>query len=223
VLPNLVAGAVSEGAAQQAGDMMQDFKTAYLLGVCPRAQFIAMLIGSLASCFVSSAAYRLYSSVYEIGGEKLPAPTAQIWLYMAQLVTGGSLPDGVVVFCWLGALLPLARTIVPQVPHQLNARQGSFTRRTRAKCLYHTGLFLSALKMGIQQTSQDFSALLLICAVPNTLHYGSLFTFTDLCQLCLTCSALVQVARLAAAWPSCPTSFCWRSATCQLTVRAIAW
>ena len=32
VLPNLVAGAISEAAAMQAGDMMQDFKTAYLLG-----------------------------------------------------------------------------------------------------------------------------------------------------------------------------------------------
>ena len=33
VLPNLVAGAISEAAAMQAGDMMQDFKTAYLLGM----------------------------------------------------------------------------------------------------------------------------------------------------------------------------------------------
>lgn len=32
VLHNLVAGAISEAAAMQAGDMMQDFKTAYLLG-----------------------------------------------------------------------------------------------------------------------------------------------------------------------------------------------
>ena len=39
VVANLVAGAVAEAGAQQAGDMMQDFKTAHLLGVCPRAQF----------------------------------------------------------------------------------------------------------------------------------------------------------------------------------------
>jgi OPT oligopeptide transporter protein len=32
VLPNLIAGAISEAAAMQAGDMMQDFKTAHLLG-----------------------------------------------------------------------------------------------------------------------------------------------------------------------------------------------
>ena len=39
VVANLVAGAVAEAGAQQAGDMMQDFKTASLLGVCPRQQF----------------------------------------------------------------------------------------------------------------------------------------------------------------------------------------
>ena len=39
VVANLVAGAVAEAGAQQAGDMMQDFKSAHLLGVCPRLQF----------------------------------------------------------------------------------------------------------------------------------------------------------------------------------------
>jgi uncharacterized oligopeptide transporter (OPT) family protein len=65
-----------QAAAQQAGDMMQDFKTAYLLGICPKSQLVAALIGSLASCWVSTAAYALFAHVYEIGGPKLPAPTA---------------------------------------------------------------------------------------------------------------------------------------------------
>ena len=43
VLPNLVAGAISEAAAMQAGDMMQDFKTAYLLGVCCFALWYSLL------------------------------------------------------------------------------------------------------------------------------------------------------------------------------------
>lgn len=86
VVPNLVAGAIAEAGAQQAGDMMQDFKTAHLLGVCPRAQFYAMLIGSAASVFVSVAAYALYTSAFVIPGPEFPAPTAQIWLDMAELV-----------------------------------------------------------------------------------------------------------------------------------------
>ena len=86
VVPNLVAGAIAEAGAQQAGDMMQDFKTAHLLGVCPRAQFYAMLMGSFASVFVSVGAYALYTSAFQIPGPEFPAPTAEIWLDMAELV-----------------------------------------------------------------------------------------------------------------------------------------
>lgn len=62
-------------------------RCAYLLGVCPRQQFAAMLIGSAASIFVSVGAYQLYTSTYEVPGPKFPAPTAQIWLDMAKLVS----------------------------------------------------------------------------------------------------------------------------------------
>ena len=49
----------------------QDFKTAHLLGVCPRQQFGAMLIGSGASVLVSVGAYQLYTSTYQVGGVRL--------------------------------------------------------------------------------------------------------------------------------------------------------
>lgn len=66
--------------------MMQDFKTAHLLGVSPRAQFFAMLLGSAASVFVSVAAYALYTAAWAVPSPELPAPTAMIWLDMASLV-----------------------------------------------------------------------------------------------------------------------------------------
>lgn len=65
---------------------MQDFKTAHLLGVCPRAQFLAMLLGSAASALVSVGAYSLYTSAWPVPGPEFPAPTAEIWLDMADLV-----------------------------------------------------------------------------------------------------------------------------------------
>ncbi len=64
----------------------QDFKTAHLLGICPRAQFFAMALGSAASVFVSVGAYSLYTSAWSVPSATFPAPTAQIWLDMAQLV-----------------------------------------------------------------------------------------------------------------------------------------
>ena len=65
---------------------LQDFKTAHLLGVCPRAQFLAMLLGSAASALVSVGAYSLYTSAWPVPGPEFPAPTAEIWLDMADLV-----------------------------------------------------------------------------------------------------------------------------------------
>ena len=65
---------------------VQDFKTAHLLGVCPRAQFLAMLMGSAASALVSVGAYSLYTSAWPVPGPEFPAPTAEIWLDMADLV-----------------------------------------------------------------------------------------------------------------------------------------
>eukprot|EP00884_Botryococcus_braunii_P006444 jgi/Botrbrau1/15800/Bobra.4_1s0150.2 len=116
VVPNLVAGAVAEAGAQQAGDMMQDFKTAHLLGICPRSQFLAMLLGSAVSVPVSVAAYSLYTHAYEVPGPEFPAPTASIWLDMAQLVNGGELPKHVLPYCAGGAvaaaLIPLAAMLL---------------------------------------------------------------------------------------------------------------
>lgn len=58
---------------------MQDLKTGALLKASPRSQFYGQMIGSLASVFVSSAAYKLYKSVYEIPGPAFRVPTAAIW------------------------------------------------------------------------------------------------------------------------------------------------
>ncbi|KAK9866588.1 hypothetical protein WJX84_002121 [Apatococcus fuscideae] len=105
VVSNLVAGAIAEAGAQQAGDMMQDFKTAHLLGVCPRSQFYAMLLGSGASVLLSVCAYSLYTYAWVVPGPELPAPTAGIWLDMAELVNNGHLPPHVVPYCLVGAVL----------------------------------------------------------------------------------------------------------------------
>ena len=131
VLPNLVAGAVSEAAAQQAGDMMQDFKTAHLLRVCPRAQFWAMLVGSVVSCFVSTGAFLLYSSVYTIGEGNLTAPTAKVWLDMAKLVNGGALPEGVQAFCWAGAAFGFVLGVLPEIVSAGAQRAETAGRRAR--------------------------------------------------------------------------------------------
>jgi uncharacterized oligopeptide transporter (OPT) family protein len=92
VLINLIAGAVSESGALQAGDLMQDLKTGHLLGAAPNAQFWGQIIGSAVGAVVSAFIYRLYTSVYEVPGGLFQVPTAYVWIFTARLVTGKGLP-----------------------------------------------------------------------------------------------------------------------------------
>eukprot|EP00803_Ostreobium_quekettii_P003250 evm.model.scf_709EXC.8 EVM.evm.TU.scf_709EXC.8 scf_709EXC:60379-67519(-) len=112
VVPNLIAGAIAEAGATQAGDMMQDFKTAHLLGVSPRPQFIAQLIGATLSVGVSVVAYDLFTSAWPVPGPELKVPTASMWLDMARLFNGGSLPAKVAEFAAAGAALAAAVVIL---------------------------------------------------------------------------------------------------------------
>ena len=93
IIINLVAGAISESGALQAGDMMQDLKTGHLLGAAPRAQFWGQMIGSFVGAIVSAGVYKLYTSVYEIPGGLFQVPTAYVWIFTARLVTGQGLPE----------------------------------------------------------------------------------------------------------------------------------
>lgn len=89
---NLLAGAISESGALQAGDMMQDLKTGHLLGAAPKAQFYGQMIGSFAGAIISAGVYQLYTSVYRVPGGMFQVPTAYVWIFTARLVTGQGLP-----------------------------------------------------------------------------------------------------------------------------------
>ena len=90
---NLLAGAISESGALQAGDMMQDLKTGHLLGAAPRAQFWGQIIGSVVGAIVSAGVYKLYTSVYDVTHGMFQVPTAYVWIFTARLVTGKGLPE----------------------------------------------------------------------------------------------------------------------------------
>ncbi|KAF9112539.1 hypothetical protein BGX27_003218 [Mortierella sp. AM989] len=100
IVANIIAGGIAEAGAQQAGDLMQDIKTGHLLGASPKAQFYAQLIGSLASVFISTGVYKLYSSAYQLPGPEFAVPTAKVWLDLARLVNGQSLPYNTPPFIW---------------------------------------------------------------------------------------------------------------------------
>lgn len=112
VLINLIAGAVSEAGALQAGDLMQDLKTGHLLGAAPNAQFYGQLIGSAVGAVVSACIYRLYTSVYQVPGDLFQVPTGYVWVFTARLVTGKGLPAGVAQWAAGAAVIWTIATVV---------------------------------------------------------------------------------------------------------------
>ena len=86
---NLMAAGITGAGASQAGDMMQDLKTGHLLGAQPKSQLKAQLIGIAAGILFCVPIYKLFDSVYEIGGEEMPAPAAHAWKSMAELLSQG--------------------------------------------------------------------------------------------------------------------------------------
>ncbi|KAF2840115.1 OPT superfamily oligopeptide transporter [Patellaria atrata CBS 101060] len=92
IIVNLLAGALSESGALQAGDLMQDLKAGHLLGAAPSAQFYGQLIGSAVGAVLSAGVYRLYTNVYQVPGGQFQIPTGYVWVFTARLVTGQGLP-----------------------------------------------------------------------------------------------------------------------------------
>jgi uncharacterized oligopeptide transporter (OPT) family protein len=58
---------------------MQDLKTGHLLRASPRSQFYGQMLGSSASIFVATAAYKFYTAVYQIPGPQFAVPSAGVW------------------------------------------------------------------------------------------------------------------------------------------------
>jgi OPT family oligopeptide transporter len=122
VLINLIAGAVSEAGAQQAGDIMQDLKTGHLVGAAPKAQFWGQIIGSAYGAILAPCVYRLYTRVYPVPGDLFQIPTGFVWIFTARLVTGQGLPpmarDFALVAAAAFALLSVARIATANTPYQ---------------------------------------------------------------------------------------------------------
>ncbi|KAF2276629.1 OPT superfamily oligopeptide transporter [Westerdykella ornata] len=123
VIINLLAGAVSESAALQAGDLLQDLKCGHLLGAAPSAQFWGQMIGSAVGAVLSAVVYKLYTRVYTIPGGLFGVPTAYVWVFTARLVTGKGLPPMVKEWASGAAVIFAVGTVV-RVVGMARKRQG---------------------------------------------------------------------------------------------------
>ena len=86
---NLMTAGITAGAASHAADLLTDLKSGYLLGGNPRKQTISQLFGVLAGTLICVPAYMILVNPKDLGTDKWPAPAAQVWKSVAELLSQG--------------------------------------------------------------------------------------------------------------------------------------
>ena len=178
ITTNLMAAAITGSGASQAGDMMQDLKTGYLLGASPRAQFKAQLVGIFAGVMFCVPIYTIFDAAYEMGGEELPAPAAHAWKAMAELLSKGpdALPPmagyaiaGGLVF---GAVMAILSTMLPKHIAKFVPSGLAFGIAFIVPAYYAVAMFIGSLALVVWEKTNASSAEKLVFAVASGLIAG---------------------------------------------------
>lgn len=90
VTTNLMTANVTAGVGIHSADLLTDLKSGYLLKADPRQQFWAQFLGVLAGSVFVVPAYRLLIPTPDLlGTDQWPAPGAQTWKGVAELLAKG--------------------------------------------------------------------------------------------------------------------------------------
>ncbi|MDO9022455.1 MAG: OPT family oligopeptide transporter [Deltaproteobacteria bacterium] len=118
---NLMTASITAGAAGSAADLLTDLKSGYLLGANPRKQFLAQLSGTVVGTLVVVPAfYKLVPNPAILGSDRFPAPSAQVWRGVAEVLARGvhSLHPtarwAMLVGALIGVALPLLELTFPK-------------------------------------------------------------------------------------------------------------
>jgi OPT family oligopeptide transporter len=108
---NLMTANVTGGVGLHAADLLTDLKSGYLLKADPRQQFWGQFFGVLAGSLFVVPAYRLLIPTADVlGTDAWPAPGAQTWKSVAELMAKGlgSMHPSAQVALIAGAVLGIA-------------------------------------------------------------------------------------------------------------------
>jgi uncharacterized oligopeptide transporter (OPT) family protein len=92
ILSSVTMGAAICVAIAQAGDMMLDLKSGYLIGARPRRQQIAQFIGAWLGPFIVIGLVFALHKQYTLGSENLPAPQGEALASMIEGIVGDNVP-----------------------------------------------------------------------------------------------------------------------------------
>ncbi len=128
---NIMTASVTANAAGCAADLLTDLKSGYLLGANARKQFIAQVAGILPGALAVGIGWKyLVPTADVLGSEKFPAPPAQVWKAVAELLSKGieSVPQTALIGAGIGALvglvLPLLERAFPKARPYIPSAMG---------------------------------------------------------------------------------------------------
>jgi OPT family oligopeptide transporter len=151
ITTNLMTASVTASTAGASADLLNDLKSGYLLGANPRQQFLAQLSGTLIGTAVSVPAfYVLVPTPDALGTDRFPAPSAQVWKGVAELLANGveSLNSwqrwGLIVGGIIGIVLPLLELALPKYKKWMPSATGLGLALV-IPCFNSVSMFLGAL------------------------------------------------------------------------------
>jgi OPT family oligopeptide transporter len=127
----LMTASITSGIAGSSADLLTDLKTGYILGANPRKMFLAQFIGIFAGTIVIVPAFYLIVPTPDVlGSDYFPAPAAQVWSRVADLLAQGfstlhptakiAMLIGVVV----GVIIPLLEKWFPKAAKFIPSSMG---------------------------------------------------------------------------------------------------
>ena len=151
VTTNLMTANITAGACSHAGDLLTDLKSGYLLGARPRQQFIAQFFGVLAGgLVVVPVFFLLVPNASVLGTDQWPAPAAQVWRGVAELLAKGvaalhpTARVGLVIGAVVGILIPLLELAFPKAKKFIPSPTGLGLAFTITG-FYSVSMFIGAL------------------------------------------------------------------------------
>jgi OPT family oligopeptide transporter len=131
ITTNLMTANITAGACSHAGDLLTDLKSGYLLGAKPRQQFLAQFFGVLAGAVVVVPVFFvLVPDASVLGTDKWPAPAAQVWRGVAELLAKGvsalhpTARIGLLVGGLVGIIIPLLEMAFPKAKRFIPSATG---------------------------------------------------------------------------------------------------
>ncbi|EME86509.1 uncharacterized protein MYCFIDRAFT_202529 [Pseudocercospora fijiensis CIRAD86] len=121
---NLLGGSLASIGANQASDLVGDFRVGFLLKTSPKQQWLAQGLGTVVACFLAPALFMLFAKAYpcilDSTAEHCPfsAPSVAAWKAVAVAMTDPEFPvptsSGIfsIIFAILGGVMIIIRHYV---------------------------------------------------------------------------------------------------------------